>query len=76
MNFVVDDLLPLCEKCEGNGKLENPVLKQNQGGIGTRVIAATPVDCDACNGRGVIPTETGNALLEFLRRAKQKGLLT
>lgn len=75
MNFGVDDLLPMCEKCEGTGKLENPVLNENRGGYGRRVVGASPVSCDACSGKGAIPTESGKALLEFLKRAKSKGLL-
>lgn len=75
MNFVVDDLLPFCKKCEGTGNLENPILKRNQGSFGHRVVSASPIDCDMCHGKGVIPTETGAALLEFLSRAKSKHLI-
>lgn len=75
MNFTVDELLPFCKKCEGSGKLENPILKQNQGGFGTRVVSASPIDCDECQGNGVIPTASGAALLEFLNRAKSKYLI-
>ena len=56
--------------------MENPVLGQNRGSFGTKVISASPVNCDACNGKGAIPTESGQALIEFLKRAKNKGLLT
>jgi Tryptophan RNA-binding attenuator protein inhibitory protein len=76
MDLTVDDLLPFCEKCSGTGEMENPALKQNEGSsYGTRVTWASPVDCDGCNGRGVIPTKTGESLLEFLQRAKAKRLL-
>lgn len=75
MSFKIDDLLPFCRKCDGSGKLENPILKQNQGGFGTRVIGASPINCHECHGNGVIPTESGTALLEFLRRAKSKHLI-
>jgi len=76
MDFSVDDLLPFCSKCEGTGKIENPVLRQNQGGYGTRTTWATPVDCDECQGRGVIPTKTGEALIKFFDRAKSKRLIS
>jgi hypothetical protein len=75
MDFSVDDLLPLCTKCDGTGQMENPNLSQNQGGYGTRVISASPVDCDVCHGKGVIPSRAGESLLEFIRRAKAKRLL-
>lgn len=75
MNLKIDDLLPFCKECEGTGHVENPVLRQNQNSFGHRVVRATPVDCRECNGYGVIPTEVGSALLEFLRRAKEKHLI-
>lgn len=74
MSFTIDDLLPFCKKCEGSGKLENPILKQNQNNF-RRIVFASPIDCDGCHGNGVIPTESGAALLEFLRRAKSKHLI-
>jgi hypothetical protein len=58
------------------GEQENPALRQNQGSYGTRVISATPIQCDAGNGKDVIPTEEGKELLKFFRLAKSKGLLT
>lgn len=76
MDFSVDDLLPFCTKCEGSGEMENPVIHRNQGGYGQRVVSASPVKCDVCHGKGVIPTETGKALLEFFRRAKNKHLVS
>lgn len=75
MNFTVDDLLPYCKKCEGSGKLENPILKQQNRGYGTRIVSASPVDCDECQGNGVILTEPGKALIEFINRAKSKNLI-
>lgn len=75
MNFTADDLLPRCEKCMGTGEQENPALKQNQGSYGTRVIAATPIQCDACNGKGIVPTEEAKELLKFFKLAHSKNLL-
>jgi DnaJ-class molecular chaperone len=74
MDLSVDDLLPLCSKCEGSGEMENPALRQNRG-YGQNLVWASPVPCDRCNGRGAIPTKAGEALLEFFRRAKSKHLL-
>jgi DnaJ-class molecular chaperone len=75
VNYKADELLPACEKCGGTGEQENPALQQNQGSYGTRIISATPIRCDACNGKGVIPSEEGKELLKFFRLAKSKGLL-
>lgn len=74
-DLKIEDLLPECENCEGSGKLENPLMKQQNRGFGTRIISATPVDCNKCNGSGVIPTQSGKTLLEFFRKSKQKYLL-
>jgi DnaJ-class molecular chaperone len=76
MDFSVDDLLPICNKCEGSGNMENPAVNRNQGGYGQHVVWASPVPCDACNGKGVILTKAGEALLEFFRRARSKQLLS
>lgn len=73
-NLTIEDLLPECEKCGGSGKLENPALKEQNRGFGHRLVSATPIDCDWCNGRGVIPTELGKTLIEFFRKAKQRNL--
>lgn len=76
MNLRIEELLPECEACGGTGKLENPAMKQrNQGGYGSHLVWASPVDCHYCRGKGVVPTELGETLLEFMRRAKNKGLL-
>jgi hypothetical protein len=75
MDLNVDDLLPFCSKCEGSGKMENPAVGKNQGSYGSRVVYASPVDCDACCGKGVIPSDAGASLLEFFQRAKAKHLL-
>lgn len=75
MELKIEDLLPECQNCNGTGNLENPAMKQNQGGFGQRVIFATPIDCNQCNGNGVIVTESGKTLIEFFRLAKSKHLI-
>lgn len=75
MSFTVDELLPFCKKCEGSGKMENPILKQQNRSFGTRIVSASPVDCDECQGKGVIPTESGKAFIEFINRARSKFLI-
>ncbi len=75
MNLNIDDLLPNCKKCIGTGELENPALNQNQGSYGSKLVFASPISCPECNGKGVIPTESGKTLLEFFRLAKSKHLL-
>lgn len=76
MKFTVDELLPFCTNCGGSGETENPILKHQQNQTyGTRVITATPIRCYECNGKGVIPTESGKALIEFFGRARKSGLI-
>lgn len=72
MELKIEDLIVKCAKCEGTGKLENPAMNQNRGGYGTQLVYATPVDCGNCNGKGVIPTQSGKTLLEFFQIAKAK----
>jgi DnaJ-class molecular chaperone len=77
MSLKIDDLLLECKKCKGSGELEHPDMSRNQGSYGqSRVVWATPVNCDECKGKGLVPTEVGETLLEFLRLAKSKGLLS
>ena len=75
MNLKVDELLPFCKKCEGTGKLENPILQQKNRSFGTRIVSASPIDCDECQGKGVILKESGKALIEFINRARSKFLI-
>ena len=72
MELKIEDLIIDCTNCEGSGKLENPAMNKNRGGYGTRVVYATPVDCDKCNGKGSILTESGKTLIEFFQIAKNK----
>lgn len=73
--MTLEELVGTCAKCGGTGKRENPILQQSRQGYGTRVIAATPVDCDECQGRGVLFTADGDVLLQFFRLVQSKGLL-
>lgn len=74
-NLKIDDLLPDCEKCQGTGKLEHPDMKKQNQRFGSHLVYATPVDCDQCNGKGVIPTELGKTLLAFFQKAKRNHLI-
>jgi hypothetical protein len=77
MDLTLDSLLPTCTKCGGEGKLEHPDVSKSQGSFGSRhMVGATPIDCDACQGHGVIPSETGKQLIAFIERARAKGLLS
>lgn len=73
--LTMDDLLPTCVKCEGTGKLDNPLVDNNRGSFGTHLVWASPIDCDICQGHGVMPSETGKVFIEFIKRAKSKGLI-
>ena len=75
MDIRIEHLLPNCENCGGSGQIENPELKRNQGGFGRRVISPTTIECNECNGKGVILTEAGKTLLKFFRLAKEKHFL-
>lgn len=74
MDLNINDSLPTCEKCGGTGQLEFP---HNISGVtfGPRPVYRTPDPCDACHGRGVIPTESGTALIEFIQRARRAHLI-
>ena len=64
MALKLDDLWEECKKCSGTGKQE-PGKKLGGG------ISITPGDCNECNGRGGKTTPTGQAILDFLQRAKR-----
>jgi hypothetical protein len=74
MENKVDELLPLCEKCEGSGRIDHYAPPKNKGGYGQRVVMVDSLfgPCDACEGHGAIPTAQGKALIEFIQRAKEK----
>jgi hypothetical protein len=72
MELKIEDLMMKCIRCEGAGKLENPAMNRNRGSYGSRLVYATPIDCDKCNGKGSILTESGKTLIEFFQIAKAK----
>lgn len=74
-NLKIEDLLPDCENCEGIGKVEHPDMKKRSRGFGTHLIYATPIECEQCNGKGVIPTELGKTLIAFFQKAKRNSLI-
>ena len=77
MEIKLSDLMSNCEKCDGAGKLENPALANQSGSFGQRRVTwATPVDCATCNGKGVILTESGTVLLNFVQKLRERRFLT
>lgn len=72
MEVKLEDLIVKCMNCEGSGQLENPLLNKNRSGYDSHIISATPVDCNKCNGRGLILTQSGKTLIEFFQIAKDK----
>lgn len=48
-----------CPECKGAGSV---------GGIRTATYMQTPRECPSCNGRKRVPTDDGQAVLEFLLR--------
>lgn len=75
MEIKIEDLLPNCEKCNGTGQIPNPELQKNQGSLGRHLISPPNIDCNECNGNGVIITESGKVLIKFFKIAKQKYFL-
>lgn len=76
VEIKVDELLPLCNKCEGTGRIDHYAPKNTERSYGQRIVASLVGPCDACAGHGIIPTAQGKALIEFIRRAKEKGFLS
>ncbi|MEJ7623752.1 MAG: hypothetical protein WKF34_07145 [Pyrinomonadaceae bacterium] len=76
MELQMSDLQNQCEDCDGTGKLENPVMKDQNRGYGTRTSYATPVDCERCNGQGIIVTDSGQVVIDFLRLIRSKYLIS
>jgi len=75
MGFTVEELLPECDRCKGTGELESHESNQSKGGFGKQVLHKSPEPCDACNGKGAIPSATGKVLIDFINRAQARGLL-
>mgnify|MGYP002335902244 CR=1 FL=1 len=72
MEIKMSDLQNKCTKCDGQGMVQNPAMSDRRGTYGTHLISASPVECDGCNGRGFVLTESGDTLLAFLRLANSK----
>lgn len=68
----MSDLQNKCDKCDGNGTVENPAMAKQNRIYGSHLIAASPVECPACSGRGFVLTESGETILQFLRLANSK----
>lgn len=73
--MTLEELAGTCAKCSGTGRLENPILQQRRSGYGTNVIAATPVECGDCRGYGIVLTEDGQVLAQFIRLLQSKGMI-
>lgn len=75
MELKLEDLMFDCKVCKGTGGVRNPKLDDNHGNLVMRVVEPQTVECETCNGKGVILTESGKVLLVFLQRAKSKMLM-
>jgi hypothetical protein len=75
MDLKLEDLMFDCKVCQGTGGVRNPKLDDNRGNLVRRVVGPLTVECEACNGKGVVLTESGKVLLLFLQRAKSKMLM-
>lgn len=72
----LEDLYSECDSCNGQGEVKNPELDQSHGGTGIHVIEPKAIHCKHCNGKGIILTKTGKTLIQFIEKAKNKGLLS
>jgi Tryptophan RNA-binding attenuator protein inhibitory protein len=67
MSISLDDLWDTCKACGGSGRHDPRTVR---GGA----LSAAPPLCNECRGRGGKPTPSGQAVLDFLKRATQPGL--
>ena len=54
MEIKMSDLQNKCDKCDGEGTVENPAMAKQNRSYGTHLISASPVECNACSGRGFV----------------------
>lgn len=75
MTLTLDDLFETCSECSGTGKAARDSSAGDEG-EGRERLGLSSGDCDACRGygRGEL-TETGKALLDFIRIAQRRGLI-
>lgn len=76
MVIKLEDLMEECGNCNGTGK--DPQTAPSGGGGGTfgrRVLSGNETDeCRVCEGTGRYqPTESGEAILKFLKLMKNRG---
>ena len=79
MNITLDDLFETCEACGGSGKAQQETVNPDSGTLGRKPVVSvtgSDNDCDACGGygRGNL-TQTGQALLDFLRILKRRTMI-
>jgi hypothetical protein len=74
--LTLDELIEPCPKCSGTGKkvIEPRMNIESSGSHKTLNLDTS--DCDACGGygRGAL-TETGKALLDFIRIVKRRDMI-
>jgi DnaJ-class molecular chaperone len=81
MSLKLDDLIEKCEACDGTGKKKEAPRPSGGGGrtygmIRPDLFTGDSSACERCNGSGRgAPTETGKAILEFIRLAQKRSLI-
>jgi hypothetical protein len=75
MKLTLDDLFETCPRCSGTGKASVEV-EENDEGRAREGLGLGSGDCEACGGygRGEL-TETGRALLDFIRIVERRDLI-
>ena len=63
-----EELFITCVKCDGSGNF----TERKSHGMGLASTSCGP--CPDCNGRGGEVTDSGKAILAFLRKARERGL--
>lgn len=65
----IEDLWSHCAKCNGTGR-----IVERSGGFG--VSSVMEQNCPDCRGKGGKITDSGNAVLKFLKEMKRSGDIT
>ena len=65
--MTIDDLQQECKKCDGEGKLVNGRTQKESMAKTGRIGQQVRQNCPVCGGKGLVPTQAGEAILQFLR---------
>ena len=72
MKLTVEDVIAVCEKCEGTGQIIAPEA-MSSGPFVSSPLATTGKSCDRCGGKGQVLTETGRAIAAVVQHMSLYG---